>query len=100
MELDELARSHPKAVFVSGHGGLATAADVKDFRDYLITLRVVIARAQAAGKTGDDLVNSVTADLKPVYGTWGFFNHFIKPNITDVIAEFEGTKKTASSKRK
>ena len=93
VELDWLAREHPKATFVSGHGGIATAADVKDFRDYLITLRTVIAKQQAAGKTGDDLVTAVTAELKPIYGMWGFFDHFIKPDINYTAAELKDTKR-------
>src|SRR5215472_15090221 len=35
--LDKLLAEHSSATFVSGHGGLATAADVRDFRDYLNT---------------------------------------------------------------
>jgi cyclase len=90
--LNKLLADHPTATFVSGHGGIATAADVKDFRDYLVALRTDIAKQQAAGKTGDDLVTAVTADLKPNYGTWGFFDHFIKPDITFTAAELMGTK--------
>ena len=91
--LAKLLAAHPKATFVSGHGGTATVVDVKDFRDYLVALRTDIAKQQAAGKTGDDLVTAVTADLKPTYGTWGFFNYFIKPDITFTAAELKGTKK-------
>jgi len=91
--LDKLLADHPKATFVSGHGGVATAADVKDFRDYLFALRTDISKEQAAGKTGDDLVAAVTAELKPIYGSWGFFDHFIKPDITYTAAELNGTKK-------
>jgi glyoxylase-like metal-dependent hydrolase (beta-lactamase superfamily II) len=91
--LDKLLTDHPYAIFVSGHGGTATAADVKDFRDYLAALRKDITLAQSAGKSGDDLVTAVTADLKPTYGTWGFFNYFIKPDITFTDAELKGSKK-------
>jgi cyclase len=93
VELDNLANRHPKATFVSGHGGLATAKDLIDFRDYLMTLRRSVAIAQAAGKTGDELVTAITAELKPSYGTWGFFDHFIKPNIVQTAAEVRGEKK-------
>ena len=91
--LNKLLAEHPKATFVSGHGGIAMAADVKDFRDYLVALRADIAKAQGEGKSGDDLVAAVTADLKPTYGTWGFFNYFIKPDITLTASELKGTKK-------
>ena len=91
--LNKLLVEHPNATFVSGHGGLATVADVKDFRDYLATLRSDIAKAQADGKTGEDLVATVSDELKPTYGTWGFFNYFIKPDITFTASELKGTKK-------
>ena len=91
--LDKLIANHPKATFVSGHGGIAAASDVEDFRGYLAALRTDIAKQQAAGRSGDELVTAVTADLKPTYGTWGFFDHFIKPDITYTAAELKGTKK-------
>jgi glyoxylase-like metal-dependent hydrolase (beta-lactamase superfamily II) len=91
--LNKLLAEHPNATFVSGHGGIATAADVKDFRDYLVALRADIEKAQGEGKLGDDLINAVTAELKPTYGTWGFFNYFIKPDITLTASELKGTKK-------
>ncbi|HYJ91628.1 MAG TPA: MBL fold metallo-hydrolase, partial [Pyrinomonadaceae bacterium] len=80
--LNKLLAEHPKATFVSGHGGIASASDVKDFRDYLVSLRTDIAKAQADGKSGDELVTAVSAELKGAYGNWGFFDHFIKPDIT------------------
>ena len=91
--LDKLVAEHSGSTFVSGHGGLASPADVKDFRDYLTALRKAIARAQADGKSGDELVAAVTAELTGTYGTWGFFKNFIKPDITFTAAELKGTKK-------
>ena len=91
--LDAVIAKHPAALFVSGHGGVATAADVKDFRNYLDALRKSVARAQAAGKTGDDLVAAITSELVPTYGTWGFYKYFIKPDINFTAAELKGTKR-------
>ena len=91
--LAKLIADHPAATFVSGHGGVANVADVRDFRAYLIALRKAVEKAQSAGNTGDDLVNAVTAELKPTYGEWGFFPYFIKPDITLTAAELKGTKK-------
>jgi glyoxylase-like metal-dependent hydrolase (beta-lactamase superfamily II) len=91
--LDKLLADHPAAAFVSGHGGVASPADVKDFRDYLFTLRKAIAKAQADGKSGDELVTAVTAELRDTYGKWGFFEHFIKPDITFTAAELKGAKR-------
>lgn len=91
--LDKLLAGHPAATFVSGHGGVASVADVKDFRGYLATLRKSVAKAQADGKSGDELVAAVTAELTPTFGAWGFFKNFIKPDITFTAAELKGTKR-------
>ena len=91
--LDRLLADHPGATFVSGHGGVASPADVTDFRDYLVALRKSVAKAQADGLSGDALVTAVSVDLKAAYGTWGFFNYFIKPDITFTAAELKGTKR-------
>lgn len=91
--LDKLLAEHSSATFVSGHGDLATAADVRDFRDYLNTLRVDVAKAQAGGKSGQELVDGVTAELKEKYGQWGFFDHFVGRNIQQTADELAGKKK-------
>ena len=91
--LDKLLTEHANATFVSGHGGTATPADVKDFRDYLVNLRKSVAKAQADGKSGDDVVAAATAELTKTYEKWGFFKNFIKPDITFTAAELKGTKR-------
>jgi len=91
--LDKLLTDHASATFVSGHGDLATAADVRDFRDYLNILRVDVAKAQADGKSGRELVDAVTAELKEKYGQWGFFEHFVGRNIQQTADELTGHKK-------
>ncbi len=91
--LDKLLADHASAAFIAGHGGVATANDVRDFRDYLVALRQAVAKAQAQGKLGQALVDAVTADLQPKYSTWGFFSNFIKRNIEQTAAELAGGKK-------
>lgn len=91
--LDKLLAEHPSATFVSGHGDLATGSDVRDFRDYLNTLRLYVAKAQADGKSGQELVDTVTAELKEKYGQWGFFNNFVSRNIQQTADELAGGKK-------
>jgi cyclase len=89
----EMALSHhPNTTFVPGHGDVATAANVKDFHDYLVDLRAAITQARAAGKTGDDLTKAVTDQLTPKYGKWGF-QRFMPLNIAQTAAELAGTKK-------
>ncbi|HEY6251657.1 MAG TPA: MBL fold metallo-hydrolase [Candidatus Angelobacter sp.] len=91
--LDKLLAEHASATFVSGHGDLATAADVRDFRGYLNTLCVDVAKAQAGGKSGQELVDAVTAELKEKYGQWGFFDHFVGRNIQQTADELAGKKR-------
>jgi glyoxylase-like metal-dependent hydrolase (beta-lactamase superfamily II) len=109
--LEKLLADHPGATFVSGHGDVATVADVRDFHDYLVTLRDAVAKAQAAGKSDQALVDAVLPQLQEKYGKdcpgpsadkkpsaptascWGFFNAFSKRNIMQTGAELAGTKK-------
>ena len=107
--LEKLLAEHPSATFVSGHGDIATAADVRDFHDYLVFLRDAVAKAQASGKTDQALIDAVLPQLKEKYGDcpgtpstppapptatcWGFFAPFSKRNIAQTAAELAGTKK-------
>jgi len=110
--LEKLLADHPSATFVSGHGDVATPADVRDFHDYLVTLREAVAKAQAAGKTDQALVNTVLEQLQDKYGNcpatsaapaptsgncWGFFKAFSTRNITQTAAELSGTKRVPPS---
>src|SRR5215831_9207076 len=109
--LEKLLADHPAATFVSGHGDVATVGDVKDFHDYLVMLRDAIAKAQAAGKTDQALVDAVLPQLQEKYGKdcptasanqppaapasncWGFFKAFSTRNITQTAAELTGKKR-------
>jgi len=91
--LEKLLADHPSATFVSGHGDVATAQDVHDFHDYLVTLREIITKAQAEGKSGQELINAVLPQLKEKYGSWGFFDGFATRNIQQTAAELKGEKK-------
>jgi cyclase len=90
--LEKLLAEHPSATFVSGHGDVASADDVRDFHDYLVALRDDVAKAQSAGKSGQELVDTVTPQLKEKYGPWGF-QTFLPRNIQQTAAELAGTKK-------
>jgi cyclase len=106
--LQKLLADHPSGTFVSGHGDLASATDVHDFQDYLVTLREAVSKAQAAGKTDQTLVEAVLPQLQEKYGKcaaagatsappspncWGFFKGFSTRNIMQTAAELAGTKK-------
>jgi len=90
--LEKLLADHPSATFVSGHGDVASPDDVRDFHDYLVALRDDMAKAQAAGKSGQELTDTVSAQLKDKYGQWGF-SRFMPRNIEQTAAELAGTKK-------
>ena len=51
--LDQILKSYPTAKFVPGHGNVAAAADIKDFRDYLDDLRARVKQGIAGGLTVD-----------------------------------------------
>lgn len=91
--LEDLLAQHPSATFVSGHGDVATVEDVRDFHDYLVTLRTDVAKAQGEGKSGQELMNAVLPLLQEKYGTWGFFKGFSTRNIQQTAAELKGEKK-------
>lgn len=88
-----LAANWPKAAFVSGHGDVGTADDVKDFAGYINDLRAAIAQAIKNGLTGDALANAVTQQIEPKYAKWDAYDYFIKRNISDTEKELRGTKK-------
>jgi len=91
--LDKMTAAHPNATFVPGHGDVATAQDLKAFRDYLAILRSSVQKAQAAGQSGDALTQAVLAELKPKYGSWPGFERLGPLNIQQTAAELAGTKK-------
>ena len=54
-----LADRHPDAVFVPGHGPLATARDLTYFADYLENLVEAVEHALKSGLSEDDAVKSI-----------------------------------------
>jgi glyoxylase-like metal-dependent hydrolase (beta-lactamase superfamily II) len=91
--LDSLLAEHPTATYLSGHGDVATPAAVRDFRNYLSTLRDAVTKAQTAGKSGDELATAVLTEVQPKYGDWGFFKNFSRRNIDQTAAELAGKKR-------
>ena len=91
--LDRLTKSAPDYTFVPGHGEVGKAQDVTAFRDYLMTLRKLVADAHAQGKTGDAAAAAVLPALTEKYSSWDFFSYFAQRNIADTDAELRGTKK-------
>lgn len=91
--LTTLIERHPAATFVPGHGEVGRAQDVTDFRGYVSDLRSDVAQAQAAGKSGDALVDSVLSEMQQKYGSWDAFAYFGKRDIHYTDLELRGQKR-------
>ncbi len=87
--LDSLLKQYPTAKFVPGHGEVASAADVQEFRDYLDDLRTRVKQAIKDGLTLDEAKQQLKLPEK--YKTFGFQN-FATPNVEDMYKELTGTK--------
>ena len=87
--LDQILKQYPTARYVPGHGSVAQAADIKDFRDYLDDLRSRVKQGIADGLTVDDAKKQLTLPEK--YKSFSFPN-FAVPNVEDMYKELKGTK--------
>lgn len=87
--LDKLLSQYPTAKFVPGHGEVATAADIREFRDYLDDLRERVKKAIVDGLTLDQAKQQLTLPEK--YKGFAFQN-FATPNVEDMYKELAGTK--------
>ena len=87
--LDKMLNQYPTAKFVPGHGNLAEAPDIKDFRDYLDDLRGRVKQGIAAGMT----IDQAKQQLKLPEKYKGFaFQNFATPNVEDMYKELTGIK--------
>jgi glyoxylase-like metal-dependent hydrolase (beta-lactamase superfamily II) len=98
--LSSLLKQYASYRFVPGHGGLATAADVAEFRDSIVALRAGVAAARAQNKSGDALVGAELPDLKRRFAGWPFIDAVARQNVLDVDAELRGTKRVPSPCRR
>lgn len=89
--LDQILTQYPTAKFVPGHGGVAEASDVKDFRDYLDDLRTRVKQGIADGLTVDQAKTQLKLPEK--YKAFAFQN-FASPNVEDMFKELKGVKLT------
>ena len=88
--LDRLLHDYPTAKFVPGHGEVATADELREFRDYLADLRSRVQEAIAQGLTVDQAKERLKIPER--YESFGFQN-FATPNVEDMFKELSGTKK-------
>lgn len=88
--LDKLLTDYPTAKFVPGHGEVATADELREFRDYLADLRSRVKQAIADGLTLDQAKERLKLPEK--YKAFAFQN-FATPNVENMFKELSGTKK-------
>ena len=87
--LDKILANHGTSKFVPGHGEVATATEIRDFRDYLDDLRSRVKKGIADGLT----IDKAKEDLKVPDRYKGFgFQNFAQPNVEDMYKELNGTK--------
>ncbi len=89
--LDKILSQYPTAKFIPGHGNVAEAAEIKDFRDYLDDLRTRVKQGIADGLTVDQAKQQLKLPEK--YKAFAFQN-FATPNVDDMYKELTGTKQT------
>jgi cyclase len=87
--LDQILTQYPKAKFVPGHGNVAEASDIKDFRDYLDDLRLRVKQGIADGLTLEQAKQQLKMPEK--YKSFAFQN-FATPNVEDMYKELKGSK--------
>jgi len=85
--------AYEPAAWIPGHGDPANSQDVVTFQKYLEDLRAGVRREQAAGKSGDALVQALLPGLKSSYGQWGFFADYAGAGVEQTARELSGTKR-------
>ncbi len=89
--LDKILIQYPTAKFVPGHGNVAEAAEIRDFRDYLDNLRTRVKQGITTGLTIDQAKQQLA--LPDKYKSFAFQN-FAAPNVEDMYRELKGIKQT------
>lgn len=79
--------------FVPGHGDVANAKDVDDFRAYLTNLRRLVAEGRKAKLANDALVQYVAPKQRRVYPDWTISDRAIAAEVKYMDQELAGTKK-------
>ena len=92
--LDKILAQYGSAKFVPGHGQVATAADLHEFREYLDNLRTRVKKAIADGLTPEQAKQQLA--LPEQYKGFAFQN-FAQPNVEDMYKELAGTKFTPAA---
>ena len=79
--------------FVPGHGDVANAGDVKDFRAYLINLRRLVTEGRKKRLSGNALAQYVAPKVKALHPDWTISDRSIAAEVRYMNDELAGTKK-------
>lgn len=79
--------------FVPGHGDIADARDVEDFRSYLLDLRRLVGDGRKAGLKDDALVQQVAPKIRAAHPDWTISDRAIAAEVRYMDQELAGTKK-------
>jgi len=79
--------------FVPGHGDVADAKDVTEFRAYLLELRRLVGEGRKAGLKDDRLVQDVAPKMRARFADWMISDRSIAAEILYMNEELAGTKK-------
>lgn len=83
----------PHMAFVPGHGDVADAKDVEDFRAYLADLKALVLDARKHGLKDDAEVQAVAPKLKARHPDWTISDRAATAEIRYMDQELAGTKK-------
>jgi cyclase len=89
--LDKVLTQYPTAKFIPGHGNVAEAVELRDFRDYLDELRTRVRQGITDGLTIEQAKQQLKLPEK--YKSFAFQN-FGTPNVEDMYKELKGAKQT------
>lgn len=79
--------------FVPGHGDVADAKDVSDFRSYLLELRRLVGEGREVGLKDEALVQAIAPKLRAKYPDWTISDRSIAAEVRYMNDELAGTKK-------
>jgi len=79
--------------FVPGHGDVASAADVRDFRTYLTDLRRLVGEGRKKRLKDDPLVQYVAPKQRALHADWTISDRAIAAEVRYMDQELAGTKK-------
>jgi glyoxylase-like metal-dependent hydrolase (beta-lactamase superfamily II) len=79
--------------FVPGHGDVADAKDVAEFRAYLLDVRRLVGEGRTAGLKDEALVQAEAPKLRALYPDWTISDRAIAAEVRYMEQELAGTKK-------